>query len=99
MAGCCCRRPSHVCRRTADTPDDTVRPRSFALLHWLGRVAPQAWHVRLSADHRVWLEADTPIAMPITAAALITEITRFLLELTPYLDLLDETGLTNPAAA
>lgn len=84
---------------TADTPDDTVRPRSFALLHWLGRVAPQAWHVRLSADHRVWLEADTPIAMPITAAALITEITRFLLELTPYLDLLDETGLTNPAAA
>ena len=31
--------------------------------------------------------------MPITAAALITEITRFLLALAPYLDLLDEAGL------
>ena len=37
--------------------------------------------------------AETRIALPITAAALITEITRFLLVLAPFVDLLDEEGL------
>jgi hypothetical protein len=46
----------------------------------------------------VWLETETRIALPITAAALITETTRFLLVLSPYLDLLDEVGLTPPCA-
>ena len=52
--------------------------------------------MHLLADHRVWLETETQIALPITAAALITEITRFLLVLSPYLDLMDEEGLTPP---
>lgn len=45
------------------------------------------------ADHRVWLEAAPLIALPLTAVALVTEITVFALALTPYLDLLDESGL------
>ena len=49
---------------------------------------------RLLADHRVWLVLDTPIDLPITAVRLITEITRFTLDLTPYLALMDEIGLT-----
>jgi hypothetical protein len=79
---------------TASAPDGTLRPRSFAMLHWLPRSVPPGWRVCLLADHRVWLETETRIALPITAAALITEITRFLLTLAPYLDLLDEVGLT-----
>jgi hypothetical protein len=78
---------------TASTPDETLRPRSFALLHWLGRSAPAGWRLALLADHRVWLEAETPIALPITAVALVTELTRFALHLAPYIDLLDESGL------
>ena len=48
----------------------------------------------LLADHRVWLETDTQIELPITAAGLIIEITRFALDLAPYLELMDEMGLT-----
>jgi hypothetical protein len=81
-------------RSSASTPDEALRPRSFALLHCLGRTMPPAWRVTLLADHRVWLETDTPIGLPITAAGLITEITRFTLALVPYLDLMEEIGLT-----
>ena len=63
-------------------------------MHWLARSVPSGWRVTLLADHRVWLETETRIALPITAAALITEITRFLLALAPFVDLLDEEGLT-----
>jgi hypothetical protein len=79
---------------TAGVNDETQRPRSFALVHWLTRVMPAGWRVRLAPDHRVWLEAETPIGLPITAAALVTRITSFALDLAPYLDLLDETGVT-----
>ena len=79
---------------TANASDETLRPRSFALLRWLERTVPPSWRLSLLADHRVWLELDTPIGLPITAARLITEITRFTLDLTPYLALMDEIGLT-----
>ena len=69
-------------------------PRSFALVHWLEKMVPPAWRLGLLADHRVWLETDTRICLPITAGGLITEITRFALDLGPYLALMDETGLT-----
>jgi hypothetical protein len=78
---------------SASTPDETLRPRSFMLLHWLERAVPSDWRVVLLADHRVWLEAEPRVELPITAAGLITEITRFALDLAPYLELMDETGL------
>jgi hypothetical protein len=40
------------------------------------------------------LETSLPIGLPITAAGLITEISRFTLDLAPYLELMDEIGLT-----
>jgi hypothetical protein len=83
---------------TAGTPDETLRPRSFDLVRWLERSVPAGWRVCLLADHRVWLETERQIAMPITAAALMTEITCFLLDLEPFIDLLDESGLTVPIA-
>jgi hypothetical protein len=78
---------------SASMSDEDHRPRSFAVLHWLPKSVPPGWRVLLLADHRVWLEVETQIALPITASALITEITQFLLTLAPYLDLLDEEGL------
>ena len=81
-------------RSSASTPDETLRPRSFALLHWLERAVPPAWRVALLADHRVWLETDQRVELPITGAGLITEVTRFALDLAPYLELMDEIGLT-----
>jgi hypothetical protein len=84
---------ARVCS-SASTPDETLRPRSFALLHWLGRSTPGTWRVTLLADHCVALETSLPIGLPITAAGLITEISRFTLDLAPYLELMDEIGLT-----
>ncbi len=81
-------------RSSASTPDTTLRPRSFALLRWLEKNVPPAWRVLLLADHRVWLETDMRIGLPITAVDLITEITSFVLGLAPYLELMDEIGLT-----
>lgn len=79
---------------TAGACDDAARPRSFALVHWLAHAVPPGWHLRLAPDHRIWLEVETPIGLPITAAALLTEITCFVLQLGPYLDLLDEAGVS-----
>jgi hypothetical protein len=83
---------------TAGTPDPELRPRSFALLHWLPRSVPPEWQVQLLADHRVRLETGMRIALPITAADLLSKVTVFLLALAPYLDLLDEVGLVAAAA-
>jgi hypothetical protein len=79
---------------TAGTRDETLRPRSFALVHWLADAMPAEWRLSLTADHRVRLVTETAIALPITATALLSELTLFLLALAPYLDLLDEVGLS-----
>jgi len=81
-------------RSSASTPDETLRPKSFALVRWLERAVPTAWHVALLADHRVRLKTSTPVALPITAVVLVTEISRFALDLASYLELMDEVGLT-----
>jgi hypothetical protein len=77
-------------------PAAARRPPSFALLRDLPASLPEGWRIGLAADHRVILEAERRASLPMTATALVTEITCFLLELAPYLDVLDETGLTAP---
>lgn len=79
---------------TACGSAESLRPRCFEILHWLARNVPPRWRVALLADHRIWLETETPIGVPITASELLTELTRFALDLAPYLDLMDEVGLT-----
>lgn len=79
---------------TAGIYDETVRPRSFALVRWLSRAVPAGWHLYLAPDHQIWLNVEKPIGVPITAAALLTWVTCLAMELGPYLDLLDETGAT-----
>ncbi len=80
---------------TACCRDEASRARCFAVLHWLERIVPPTWRVALLADHRIWLETAVPIGVPITATGLLTELTRFALELAPYLELMDEVGLTS----
>ena len=70
------------------------RPQSFAALRTMKRNLSSTWQIRLSPSHSTLLEAETGIALPITAVNLVTELTCFLLNLAPYLDLLDEGGLT-----
>jgi hypothetical protein len=79
---------------TAGFGDEMRRPRSFALVHWLTRVMPAGWRVGLAPDHRVWLEAKMPLGVPATAVGLLTMVTCFVLDLAPYLELLDETGVS-----
>jgi len=77
---------------TAGVADRGMRPTSFQILHLLPRVLPGRWRLVLLPDHRVRLEAEADI-LPATASELLVELTRFLLELAPYLDVLDEAGI------
>jgi hypothetical protein len=72
------------------------RPPSFSLMRDLPATLPDGWRIGLAADHRVLLEAELHASLPMTATALISMITSFLLTLAPYLDVLEETGLTVP---
>jgi hypothetical protein len=66
---------------------------AFALLRDLPGTMPDGWSIGLTADHRVVLEAERHAKLPLTATSLISEITLFLLALSPYLDVFDEAGL------
>ena len=58
-----------------------------------------AARLRLLPDHRVAMEAMRPVAMPASAGDLVTQITCFLLDLAPYLDVLAEAGVPVETAA
>lgn len=74
-----------------------ARPDSFALVRLIADAFPGVWHVRLLPDHRVRLEAEASLPLPVTAVGLLAEVTRFLLALSPYLDMFDESGMAAPA--
>jgi hypothetical protein len=82
---------------TASPRDPEARARSFALLRHLPRALPVDWRIVLLPDHGVRLEATTQLTLPITASDLLVELTRFLLRLAPYLDVLDEAGVAGAA--
>ena len=76
-----------------------IRPLVFSTLSDLPTALPQNWQIRLMPNHNVTLDAQEKVPMPPTAAALITELTRFVLALEPYLDLLLEAGVVLPEGA
>jgi hypothetical protein len=63
------------------------------LLRVFRRAQPAGWQLSLLPDHRVVLETTLAAGMPMTANALLTTVTGFLLSLSPYLDLVDEYGM------
>jgi hypothetical protein len=76
--------------------DASPRERVFALLRSVAEQLAPAWRLRLAADHRVQITTECTLARPPTAVALLTEVTGFLIDLQPVLDLLDATGLLSP---
>jgi hypothetical protein len=83
---------------SADPACAALRPLSLALLRGLPEALPARWQIRLLPDHQARLEAELAMPWPVTAVALITELTRFLLALAPYLDLLDEACVVERSA-
>jgi hypothetical protein len=81
--------------RVPSTADSSAMPRddAFAALRAVPPRLPAGWQMALLADHRVALSARAALAFPTTAVELIAAVSLLLLELTPYLDLLDTVGI------
>lgn len=84
---------------SADPMAGERRLASFSTLRGLLEVLPGEWRVRLLPDHQVCLDAEMALSWPASAVALMAELTQFLLALAPYLDLLDEEAVLEPACA
>ncbi|MCW3476499.1 hypothetical protein [Limobrevibacterium gyesilva] len=87
--------------RVPSSADPAAMPRGQVLdmLHDLATRLPAGWKLDLLADHRVGLKAARALAVPTTVTALVSEVALFLLALSPYLDVLGETGLGTGGAA
>jgi hypothetical protein len=83
---------------TAIAHDQDFRRRGFATLRILPGYLPDGWRIRLLADHRLRLETEASVGQPLRVTTLVTDLTCFLLSLDPYLDVLDEIGVTPSAA-
>jgi hypothetical protein len=77
---------------TASNP--AARAACIAMLRNVLRALPPDWSVRLLPDHQPQLELETVIVLPITVTNLVTELTLFLLVLSPYLELMDQAGVS-----
>jgi len=72
------------------------RRAALALAPLLPSLLPDGWALQLLPDHALLLQTSLAIALPVSAQGLVTELTSFLLQLTPYLDELDAVGLCHP---
>jgi hypothetical protein len=72
---------------------EALRPPVFDALRGLPRALPAPWRVRVLPDHQVALDWSAPMEHPVLATSLITGLTCFLLQLNPYLDMLEEVGV------
>lgn len=70
-----------------------ARPGAFALLGAMPGELPAGWRLRLTADHRVRLESQQPMAGVATATQLVGAMVGFALTLDPYLDRLEAAGV------
>jgi hypothetical protein len=89
---------SSMGRIPSTASDPATRASCFVMLRSVLNALPEAWSVRLLPDHQPQLEVQTVVNLPITVTHLVTELTLFLLVLSPYLDLMDEAGVRIVAA-
>lgn len=66
------------------------RAGTFAALAALPAALPGGWRMRLTADHRLRVEAEGPAER--SAPALVGALVRFALALDPYLDAVEAAG-------
>jgi hypothetical protein len=64
----------------------------LAALPGIARRLPEGWRLRLSADHRIQLQAMRRGCVPTHMVALLSELVRFALALDPLCDALDAAG-------
>jgi hypothetical protein len=69
------------------------RSATLGALQALARSAADTLQLRLLPDHRIAVDASRPVALPAAASDLLTQVTCFLLDLGPYLDLLGEADV------
>ncbi len=69
------------------------RQSALTCMRALPPLLPPDWSVRLSPDHRVHVDVAETMEWPAHATDLMIPLLRFLLQLGPYLDLLDESEL------
>jgi hypothetical protein len=69
------------------------REAALAALRALPRALPTGWALRLTPDHRIQIKALEGMEWPAHATDLMLPLVRFLLRLSPYLDLMDEAEL------
>jgi hypothetical protein len=84
---------SRLGRIPSSASDPATRLACFTMLQNLLYALPRAWTMRLLPDHQPQLNWETCVSLPITATNLVTELTIFLLLLSPYLDLMDKAGV------
>jgi len=77
---------------TANGPER--RQTALNLLRALPRSLPKSWALLLTPDHRIQIKATEPMAWPAHATDLMQPLVRFLLRLSPYLDLMEEADLS-----
>ena len=73
--------------------DPATRFACLEMLRNLLSALPEHWSARLLPDYQPQLKVETGVALPITVTNLVTELTLFLLVLSPYLDLMDQAGV------
>ena len=84
---------SSLGRIPSSASDPATRIACFTMLRTLLSALPDAWTVRLLPDHQPQLDVETIVTLPIAVTNLVTELTSFLLLLSPYLDLMDQAGV------
>jgi hypothetical protein len=84
---------SSLGRIPSTASDPMARAACITMLRPLLNALPKDWSVRLLPDHQPQLEVETVVNLPITVTNLVTELTSFLLLLSPYLDLMDQAGV------
>jgi len=84
---------SSLGRIPSTASDPVTRVACFTMLRNVLSALPDAWTVRLLPDHQPQLEVETMVTLPITVTNLVTELTLFVLILSPYLDLMDQAGV------
>jgi len=87
----------HICASLGRVPSTASGPDAriacYTIVRNALRALPKAWSARLLPDHRSQLEVETTVSLPITVTNLVTELTMYLLTLSPYMDLVDRAGL------
>ncbi len=70
-----------------------VREPAFALLRALPATLPEGWTMRLTPEHTIRVQAFDTVALPATIAGLVEPLVRFLLRVSPYMEVIQKGGL------